>query len=77
MSRLFTDDSLMTWEAFASGGPFGLPDSPMIVFNCLSEPGLRGRFVQHEGDETDAQRIVRELSEDELNRLLESARELE
>lgn len=77
MSRLFTDDSLLTWEAYPSGGPFGLPDSPKIVFNCLSDPDRRARFVEHPGDDADAQRVVQEVSDAELKRMLEGAAELE
>lgn len=77
MSRLFTDESLLTWEAYPSGGPFGLPDKPKIVFHCLSDPQRRARYIQHEGDDADAQRAVRELSDRELVELLERTRELD
>ena len=77
MSRLFTDDSLLTWEAYPSGGAFGLPDSPKIVFHCLSDPERRARWVQHSGDDADAQRAVREASDRELNRLLTVSYELD
>ena len=70
MSREFIDEGLMVWEAFASGGRFGLPERPKIIFNCLSDPRRRGRFVQHDGDEADAQKSVRELSDGMLRQLL-------
>lgn len=77
MSRLITDPELMTWEAFASGGPFGYPIRPKIVFLCLSDPDRRGRYVVHEGDNADAERAVHTLSDQELTRLLEQSKELD
>lgn len=77
MSRLFTDDDLLTWEAYSSGGAYGLPDRPKIIFNCLSRPGSRGRFVVHEGDEADAAGTVRAASPDELRGMLRAARDLD
>lgn len=77
MSRLLIDRELMTWEAFASGGPFGYPTSPKIVFYCLSDPDRRGRFVSYEGDNADAERAVHTLSDQELVSLLEQAQELD
>lgn len=77
MSRLFTDDDLLTWEAYSSGGAYGLPDRPKIIFNCLSHPGSRGRYVIHEGDEADAAGTVRAASSDELRGMLQAARELD
>ena len=45
MSRTFVDENLHTWEVFPSGGRFGLPERPKIVFLCLSDlsPASRGR----------------------------------
>ena len=77
MSRLFTDDSLMTWEAYPSGGDFGLPEMPKIIFNCLSDPGRRARFVEHPGDDSDAQRTIQQLPDAELLTMLEGSRELD
>lgn len=77
MSRIFTDDDLLTWEAYASGGAFGLPDRPKIVFNCVSKPGSRARFVQHAGDEADAEEAVHEAPEGRLREMLGATRELD
>lgn len=77
MSRVFTDQNLLTWEAFASGGRFGLPDQPKVVFNCLSKPDSRARYVVFSGDEADAEEAVAEMPEDRLRDLLASARELD
>lgn len=77
MSRVFTDEGLMTWEAYASGGKFGLPDDPKVVFNCLSDPGRRARWVRIDGDEADAEEAVHAMPEAELRELLRGARELD
>lgn len=76
MSRTFTDENLLTWEAFASGGKFGLAIRPSIVFQCLSEPHRRARFVRQGGDEADAEETVAEAPEDRLRELLRQAEEL-
>ncbi|HEV2149182.1 MAG TPA: hypothetical protein VGR37_17375 [Longimicrobiaceae bacterium] len=77
MSRVFVDDDLLTWEAYASGGRFGLPEHPRIVFHCLSDPAVRARFVVHEGDEADAEETVHEVPEDRLKEMLKGSRELD
>ena len=78
MSRTFTDDRLLTWEAFATGGNYGLAQRPKIVFQCLSDPAARARFVVHgEGDEADAEGAVANLPDDRLRALLAESRELE
>ncbi len=77
MSRVFLDDNLLSWEVYASGGKFGLPERPKIVFHCLSEPFRRGRYVVHDGDNADAEEAVHSLPEDRLRELLREARELD
>jgi hypothetical protein len=77
MSRVFTDQNLLTWEVYASGGKWGLPDRPKIIFQCLSEPNQRARFVVHEGDEADAEEVVHQAPEERLRALLGSSRELD
>lgn len=77
MSRVFTDKEMLTWEAFASTGPFGLPRPSAIVFQCLSDPDRRARRVRHEDDNASAERLVHELSETALRQLLDESTELE
>ncbi len=77
MSRVFTDENLLTWEVFASGGKFGLPDRPKIVFHCLSEPDRRARFVIHAGDEADAGGAVHDAPEGRLREMLRASLELD
>lgn len=77
MSRTFTDDDLLTWEAYASGGDFGLPTEAKIIFNCLSKPGSRARYVVHPGDQARAEEVVHEASPDQLRALLKQTRALD
>ena len=77
MSRVFTDRSLLTWEAFASGGPFGLPQPTNIIFQCLSDPDRRARFVRYEGDNSSAERVVHELPDARLLEMLQTSAELD
>ena len=77
MSRTFTDHSLLTWEAYASGGPFGLPQAAKIMFQCLSDPDRRARYVQQDIDNATAERAVHELSEKALRDMLASSVELD
>ncbi|HEV2735242.1 MAG TPA: hypothetical protein VGV85_10425 [Longimicrobiaceae bacterium] len=77
MSRVFVDDDLLPWEAYASRGRFGLPEHPKIVFHCLSDPAVRARFVIHSGDEADAEEVVHEVPEERLKAMLKDSQELE
>ena len=77
MSQTFTDDDLLTWEVFASGGRFGLAIRPKVVFHCVSDPSRRPRFVQLPGDEADAEEVVHESSADHLRGLLRESSELD
>jgi hypothetical protein len=76
MSRVFTDEDLQNWEAFASGGDMGLPETPKIVFLCLSDRNRRARFVELEGDNVKAERVVHTADTDRLRSLLAEAETL-
>lgn len=77
MSRVITDDDLLTWEVYASGGKYGLPERPKIIFNCLSDPHRRGRSVLfEEGDNSAAAAAVQRLPDDRLREMLRAAEEL-
>lgn len=76
MSRVFTDPSLQNWEAYPSGGKFGLPDTPKLIFNCLSRPDERARYVLLSGDAADAEAFIAGTSDDRLRELLSGAKEL-
>ena len=77
MSITFTDEDLHSWEAYASGGDFGLSINPRVVFNCVSDPTRRARFVEVQGDEADAEHLVHHGGEDRLRSMLREAQELE
>lgn len=77
MSRTFTDDGLMTWEAYASSGEWGRPDRPAVVFNPLSDTTLRPRYVELTGDEADAEALVLGSDEARLRELLRQAAPLD
>lgn len=77
MSHTFTDENLLTWEAFASSGNFGLAVRPRIVFNCLSDPNRPPRYVERGGDEADAEEQVIEYDEKQLREMLGKSRELD
>ena len=76
MPRIFFDSDLHSWEVYPSGGPFGFPDKPKIVFNCVSDPQRRARYVVADGDDADAERRVMEMSEAELRKTLEGSQEV-
>jgi len=77
MSHTFTDENLLTWEAFASSGKFGFAVRPRIVFNCLSDPDRAPRYVERTGIEADAEEQVIDHDEKQLREMLRSSRELE
>ncbi|HET8656032.1 MAG TPA: hypothetical protein VFL93_10995 [Longimicrobiaceae bacterium] len=77
MARVFTDQDLLTWEAYSSAGRRGLPLDPRIVFNCLSAPDVRARFVVHDGEEAEAGAAVRAMPDSRLRELLAASQPLE
>ncbi|HEX6559507.1 MAG TPA: hypothetical protein VF021_08590 [Longimicrobiales bacterium] len=77
MRNTFVDANLLVWEVFPSGGDFGFPQDPQIVFNCLSNRMLRPRFVKHQGDEAEAARFVQNASTQQLRTLFETSSELD
>lgn len=77
MSQTFTDENLLTWEAYASGGRFGLSIRPKVIFHCLSDRSLRARFVEVQGDEADAEEMIHDSRTERLRELLRESRELE
>ena len=76
MSKTFTDDNLLVWEAYPSGGDFGFSEKPYIVFNCLTNRLLRPRVVQQDGDEADAERVISTASQKDLLELFKRSREI-
>lgn len=74
--QTFPDSDLREWEAYSSGGRFGLPGNSKLIFHCISDPGVAPRYVLPGGDSADVARDIREMDSAELSRLFESAREL-
>jgi hypothetical protein len=77
MSQTFTDENLLSWEAYASTGEFGLSVRPRIVFNCLSDPARPALYVEVRGDEADAEHEVHHLKEEGLRAMLRQAKPLD
>ena len=77
MSRVFVDDDLLNWEVYASGGKFGLPDRPKVMFHCLSHPDRRARFVIYSGDNAEAEEMVHAAPPARLRELLRRSQELD
>ena len=77
MSQTFTDEDLLTWEAFSSGGRFGLSVRPRVVFHCVSDSSRPPRVVEVQGDEADAEELVHDSPVDRLRQLLAQSRELD
>lgn len=76
MSRVFVDDGLLTWEVFATGGRYGLPEEPKVVFHCLAGGDHPTRFVRRSGDEADAEAHVHTATEDQLREMFRHSRPL-
>ena len=77
MSQTFTDENLQTWEAFASGGRFGLSIRPKVIFHCVSDRSRPPRFVEVQGDEADAEELIHDSQVDRLRQMLAQSRELD
>ena len=78
MSRTFIDDALALWEVFPSGGKFGLPQRPKIIFHPLSDTTARPRYViLTDGDEAAAEEAITAFSDARLRELLGASRELD
>lgn len=76
MPRMILDGALQRWEVFATTGRYGFPDPARLVFRCVSDPEVRARAVDIEGDKSDAENTVETLGEGELKEMLSAAPEL-
>lgn len=77
MSKTFTDENLLVWEAYASGERHGYSSNTAIVFNCLTNRMLRPRIVGPLKDEAKAEALIAHASPNELRDLFKKARELD
>jgi hypothetical protein len=73
MARTFQDPGFLVWEVYPSGSRFGFSEQPNIIFHCLTDPRLRSRFVQFDGDAADAEKAVLDATNDYLIRTLDRA----
>lgn len=76
MSRQIQDQNFLVWEVFPSGGDLGFSNDPYVVFHCLTQRDLRPRRVRLQGDEADAERVVRRAPDPELLQMLQHSSEL-
>jgi hypothetical protein len=76
MGRTFQDRNFLVWEVYTSGGRHGFSDNPHVIFNCLTQPAIRSRYVELGTDEAEAQRHIAETSDAELLAMLEGARDI-
>jgi hypothetical protein len=77
MSRVFLDEELESWEVYASGGEYGKPERPKIVFFCRTRPSLRARYLRHPGDNAEAAALVQQASDERLREMFGTAGELD
>jgi hypothetical protein len=77
MSRVFLDEELESWEVYASGGEYGKPERPKIVFFCRTRPSLRARYLRHPGDNAEAAALVWQASDERLREMFGTAGELD
>lgn len=74
--RTLTDGDFRRWEAYATTGPHGFSRPSRIIFRCTTDPGERARVVVVDGDKSDAEARVRDLSERELRELMTEESEI-
>ena len=73
MARTFSDPDFLTWEVYPSSGDFGFSTRPHLVFNCLTDRMRRPKFIEIEGDEADAEKLIGSAAEPELQNLFARA----
>jgi hypothetical protein len=54
-----------------------LPDRPKIVFNCLTHQDRRARYVISEGDRSEAEGVLAEMSVEGLRDMLAQSRDVD
>jgi hypothetical protein len=76
MTRTVQDRNFLVWEIYPSGGRHGYSRNPHLIFNCLTQPNLRPRWIAGGGDEAEAPRVIAESTDARLLELLEGAVEI-
>ncbi|HET7274605.1 MAG TPA: hypothetical protein VFI91_05470 [Longimicrobiaceae bacterium] len=77
MARTLNDPDLRTWEVYSSSGKSGFSEEAKIIFNCLSVPDLRARYVVYAGDGADAAEAIQDMPEDHLLKLFQESVEVD
>jgi hypothetical protein len=71
------DDRFDEWEAFVSGGQPGGSRAARILFNCVSTPARRPRYVVHaSGDPAEAEHELYNMDDAGVVELFKSSEEL-
>jgi hypothetical protein len=74
--RTFQDRNFLVWEVYPSAGRHGFSTNPHIIFHCLTQRDIRGRYLELGESEADAERRIAEAAPAALLDLLEQAKEL-
>ncbi|MGQ0562582.1 MAG: hypothetical protein ACT443_11995 [Gemmatimonadota bacterium] len=77
MSKTFSDDNLLVWEAYPSSNDLGEAENPHIVFNCLTNRLRRPRWLDCEGNVAAAEKVVAEANQNELLALFRRSVEID
>jgi hypothetical protein len=75
-TRTFQDHNFLVWEVYPAGGRHGFPENPRLIFNCLTQPGLRPRVADLDALADDTPPRVADLSSAELIELLARATDI-
>ena len=76
MAKEFRTDDLQIWEAFATTGQHGFSERSKIGFQCRSDRSARSRWIELDGDKSDAEARIQASSPAELEELFRQAAEL-
>jgi hypothetical protein len=70
MAREFRTSDLQIWEAFATTGEHGFPERSRIGFRCRTDRSALPRWIEIDGDKSDAEAKLQILAPSELEELL-------
>jgi hypothetical protein len=77
MARQFQDPDFVVWEAYLSASRFGYPEQPRMIFNCLTDRNRRPRFLEFDGDQVGADRVLGDAGTDRLLELFGASSEID
>jgi hypothetical protein len=73
MAREFRTSDLQVWEAFATTGEHGFPERSRIGFRCRTDRAALPRWIEIDGDKSDAEAQLQTLAPSELENLFHKA----